>query len=474
VPQTQNQEQVAIPDLSTEAPPATTGAGLTDEELQERNLPPLRGPWVRVQRGARAISPRDEAEMQLRSIESGYSAWLGGAGLINYRSGDLGYDHLSALEAPFEVSMPMGYSGRLTIIAKPVFLDSGQADGNSVITVQQSTTAGTKLVSIPQPIGTLTTTDVTPPGQQNAFGIGGEVQLAFPHLALAGGYTPYGFLVATFTGRFQWKPGNGPFTFNFIRDPIKDTQLSYAGLRDPSGNTLGTLGQIWGGVIANQGNVQYARGDAESGFYLGAGGQYITGYHVLTNRRFDGSGGAYWRLLTSPEYGNLSIGANFFGMHYQHDLQAFTHGMGGYFSPQAYFLANVPFTWAAHSGTRWHYNIMGSLGVQAFQTDATPLWPLAVDKALETSMNNAMLPAKTSVGPNFDLRGQVAYQISPHWFAGGFFSANNSRNYDSVSAGFSVHYLFRAQPSTVAGPTGLFPIEGQHPPFDGMRPFTVP
>ena len=302
VPQTQNQEQVAIPDLSTEAPPATTGAGLTDEELQERNLPPLRGPWVRVQRGARAISPRDEAEMQLRSIESGYSAWLGGAGLINYRSGDLGYDHLSALEAPFEVSMPMGYSGRLTIIAKPVFLDSGQADGNSVITVQQSTTAGTKLVSIPQPIGTLTTTDVTPPGQQNAFGIGGEVQLAFPHLALAGGYTPYGFLVATFTGRFQWKPGNGPFTFNFIRDPIKDTQLSYAGLRDPSGNTLGTLGQIWGGVIANQGNVQYARGDAESGFYLGAGGQYITGYHVLTNRRFDGSGGAYWRLLTSPEH----------------------------------------------------------------------------------------------------------------------------------------------------------------------------
>jgi cellulose synthase operon protein C len=60
------------------------------------------------------------------------------------------------------------------------------------------------------------------------------VQLIFPHLALAGGYTPYGFLVATFTGRAQWKPGNGPFTFNFIRDPIKDSQLSYAGLRDPS------------------------------------------------------------------------------------------------------------------------------------------------------------------------------------------------------------------------------------------------
>jgi hypothetical protein len=90
-----------------------------------------------------------------------------------------------------------------------------------------------------------------------------------------------------------------------------------------------------------------------------------------------------------------------------------------------------------------------------------------VDKALETAMSNAMLPAKTLVGSNYDLRGQGAYQISPHWFAGGFLSANNSRNYSSVSAGFYVRYLFRSQPSTVAGPTGIFPTEG-------LRPFTVP
>jgi hypothetical protein len=61
----------------------------------------------------------------------------------------------------------------------------------------------------------------------------------------------------------------------------------------------------------------------------------------------------------------------------------------------------------------------------------------------------------------------MAYQISPHWFAGGFFSANNSRNYQSVSAGFFVRYMFRAQPSTATTPTGIFPT-------DGLRPFTVP
>ena len=72
-------------------------------------------------------------------------------------------------------------------------------------------------------------------------------------------------------------------------------------------------------------------------------------------------------------------------MHYANNQYAFTHGMGGYFSPQDYFLANVPFSWAGHYETNWHYNIMGALGVQAFQEDSTPLWPLAVDKPLETA-----------------------------------------------------------------------------------------
>jgi hypothetical protein len=462
-------EAAAFPADQTQAtpPPDANGTGLTDEQLQQRDLPPLRGPWIRIQRGVRQIDPRAEAEMQLRRIESGYSSWWGGAGFVNYRSGALGFDHLTVLEAPFEISMPLGYNARFTFVAKPVFLDSGQADGTSTITVQEFLAGKSSLVPIPQPIGTLTSTAINPPAQQNAVGVGGEFQLAFPHLAFAAGYTPAGFLVATFTGRAQWKPADGPFTFNFVRDPVKDSQLSYAGLRDPNGATLGTFGQAWGGVMANQGNVQFAHGDAESGFYFGLGGQYLAGYHVQTNLRFDGSGGAYWRVKTVPEYGNLSIGANFFAMHYTHNENAFTLGMGGYFSPQAYFLANLPVSWAGHYQTRWHYNVMGSFGVQGFQQSLTPLFPLAAQSAFEIALNNPMLPAKTSVGPNYDLRGQMSYQIGPHWFAGGFFSANNSRGYDSVSAGFSIHYMFRAQPSTADGPTGLFPT-------DGLRPFRVP
>jgi tetratricopeptide (TPR) repeat protein len=455
----------------------TTGTGLTDQELEQRNLPPLRGPWVRVQREGNPLSPRDEAEMQLRAIESGYSGWLGGSSLLNYRTGDPGYGQLAAIEAPFEASAPLGYHARIVVVARPVFLDSGQATGNATINVLESSISGSCLVSIQEPIGTYVgapgatscspPSSLSPPAQQNAVGLGGELQLVTPHLGLAGGYTPYNFLVSTETGRFQWRPGNGPFTLSAVRDAVKDSQLSYAGLRDPAGSTLGTLGQIWGGVVYNQGQIQFAHGDARSGYYFTAGGQYLTGYNVKDNTRIDGNGGAYWRAYTSPEYGNLSVGANFFAMHYDNNQYAFTYGMGGYFSPQGYFLANVPFSWAGHYETNWHYNIMGALGVQAYQEDSTPLWPLAVDKPLETSQNNPMLPNVTSVSANYDLRSQVAYQIGPRWFAGGYLSANNTRSYNFVSVGFFVRFMFREQPSTATAPTGLFP-------WDGLRPFTVP
>ncbi len=88
-------QQVQAPVEVPAEPEPATGAGLTDQELMQRNLPPLRGPWIRIQRDTQPLSPREEAEMQLRSIESGYSGWLGAAGIVNYRVGNPGYDQLA-------------------------------------------------------------------------------------------------------------------------------------------------------------------------------------------------------------------------------------------------------------------------------------------------------------------------------------------------------------------------------------------
>ena len=74
--------QPSAPEVPVPANPGNvTTNGVSDEELQQQNLPPLRGPWVRVQREKRVISPREEAETQLQTLESGYSPWMGGTGV---------------------------------------------------------------------------------------------------------------------------------------------------------------------------------------------------------------------------------------------------------------------------------------------------------------------------------------------------------------------------------------------------------
>jgi tetratricopeptide (TPR) repeat protein len=146
---------------------------------------------------------------------------------------------------------------------------------------------------------------------------------------------------------------------------------------------------------------------------------------------------------------------------------AFTRGAGGYFSPRAYFLANAPLSWQGNYGARWHSTVENASDMQAFQQDATPLWPLAGDKALETSQNNPMLPNLSNFSPSYDLQSQVAYQIRRHWFIGAYLAANNACNYAYPSVGSFGRYMLRQQPSTVTAPTGLFPA-------DGPRPFTIP
>ena len=167
-------------------------------------------------------------------------------------------------------------------------------------------------------------------------------------------------------------------------------------------------------MIANQGNVQFANGDARVGNLHGRRRPVSYRLQRRDQYPFDGSGGAYWRLKTVPEYGNLSIGANFFAMHYSHNEDAFTYGMGGYFSPRRTFWPTSPSPGPA-TITRWHYNIMGSPGRAGLPGNDAPLSAARRDMAYTntillpggtTTYDNLHLPAMTSVGPNYDLRAQ--------------------------------------------------------------------
>jgi tetratricopeptide (TPR) repeat protein len=402
-------------------------------------LPPLTGTAATQP----PLTPREQIEQQLAVLQGASSNWLGGTSMLDYRSGQPGYDRLAMYSGQLETSSTLGPGIRTTFILKPVLLDAGQATGTD--TIQQ---------------GTLPLTST--PYVQSAAGTAGEFQLQTANVGVRVGTTPRGFLVQNYTGGISIHPVSRHFGLELSRDPILDTQLSFAGLRDEGSVTPSFIGNTWGGVMTNSAELQIHSGDAQSGWYIQGGGQYLTGLHVATNKRIDGDGGAYWTVWHNPDFGGLVLGVNFFGMHYQRNLRYFTYGQGGYFSPGAYMLAAVPVTFNGHYGPKLHYRVTGSLGMQAFQEDSAPFFPL--DPAYQAAKGNPAYPERTSVGGNYNLETEASYPVTEHWYVGAYTDFNNSRDYASDKVGFFVRFLLRPQPlNQENGPTGLFPVQGMRP-----------
>jgi len=435
--------------------PVPQGTPPTDADLVAKSVPPLRGSYDASVVPGGPLSQRAKTELELAALEGSYSGWVGGTGYARYRSGTAGFDRLTDLEAPFEASAVLGKTVRLTVVPKAVFLNSGTIDSAFF-----QTATGTIPI-----LGTLPANALNTPAQQFASGVGGELQLTTANIGLAAGYTPYGFLVSNITGRAQWRPMGGHFTFFGDRDSVKDTQLSYAGLRDPGTISPVFAGNIWGGVISTGGGVRLDIGNERAGIYVNGGGAVLNGYHVLDNRKFEGTMGSYFRVKNWPGYGSLNMGVGFFGMHYDHNERGMTYGQGGYFSPNVYFLSSVPVTFNGYYKTNFHYTINGSIGVQTFQEDSAPYFPL--DRPLQTGSGNAFFPQNSDTGLNYAINSEAAYHVAEHWYVGGYLVANNTNNYNTVSGGFFVRYTFKPQYPTESYATGLFPTTG-------FRPLRVP
>jgi hypothetical protein len=268
-------------------------------------------------------------------------------------------------------------------------------------------------------------------------------------------------------GDARWRPGNWHFTFFGGRDPVTETMLSYAGLRDPGTATSTTPGNIWGGVVQSGGGVRFDEGNATAGLYVQLEGYDLTGYHVLQNDKFDGTMGAYFRVHVWPHVGSLNIGGTLYGEHFKYDELGETYGLGGYFSPNAYFLAAVPITFNGQYEENLHYTINGSVGVQTFQNEAETYFPL--DPTYQAGVPVAACTPvcgtqeRSNTGLNYSIDSEVSYRITDHWYVGGFLTGNNTNDYNTSSGGAFARYLFRRQVQTEEYPTGLFPVEGQRP-----------
>ena len=270
------------------------------------------------------------------------------------------------IEAPVAVSTTWKNRVRITGIAQPVYLSDGAQTSADFL-----------------PVGTLLTLPAgTPAAAQIGRGMAGALQLSTRNVDLSAGTSPVEFLVAPIVGSATLHVPRAHLTLEFVRDNVRDSELSYAGLRNPDTcHAAQVAGKVWGGVVSNLGGLDWSHGSARKGVYFTGSAGVLTGQHVQTNTEVRGDTGAYFRLLKKSSAGNLMLATNFFGMHYAQDELYFTYGQGGYFSPEYFLLGNFPLTWTGHHGRNFHYDLEGTLGAQRFHQSSAPYFPL--DPALQ-------------------------------------------------------------------------------------------
>ena len=329
------------------------------------------------------------------------------------RAGDLGIDRLIVEDGFVGGSVVGGNAIRLDVKAHGVYLFSGTPTGQSKSL-----------------FGTLS--PGTTFAQQATGGIAGELQVSTGTFGLDFGATPQEFPVQNLIGGIRFQPLGGPLTFTAMRDSVKDSLLSYAGVRDPG------TGVIWGGVVANTGTMQLEHKGSRVGGYSSVSFSYITGKNIPDN--WDASGHAGFYVVIAK---GLSIGVSATGMHYDKNLSFFSLGQGGYFSPQQYGLAAIPISWFSRH-RRFEYEIRASLGAQYIEQDSSSFFPTRLNTTPPTIGSYS---STNDVGPNYNFVARLGYRVAPHVYFDTFASANNARNYGTQTVGFSLKFLVHQLPT---------------------------
>jgi tetratricopeptide (TPR) repeat protein len=358
---------------------------------------------------------RQEIESEINAVQSRNTPFFGAGTVVTSRSGTVGFDRAITEQGNVSGSFMLGESLRVGVDFKPTFIYSGQPAATTTL-----------------PFGTLGQGSAI--ASQSAAGAAGDVQISTQNFGAMLGMTPQGFWVRNFEAGLRWKVLGGPITVQFNRSAITDTLLSYSGTYDPG------TGYVWGGVVATGGQLVGNWGGGNSGIYTQFGYDWIDGHNVANNNRISGTAGTYWKVMERPQ-GRLTVGMNLTGMHYDQNLRYFTLGQGGYFSPQSYFLFNVPIRWVGR-WERMEYSIAGSLGMQFFSEDTTPYYPL-----LSPTLASPSYPGQSKTGANYNLEFKMGYRMAPNWYIGAYVNANNTADYSSQSVGFNVRYLMMQSPS---------------------------
>ena len=408
------------------------------------------------------ISPQEEALMkEIDSLNELNRSEVTVEVTSRARSGQSGLSQLKDTEVPIEGHLSTLGLGQFGLKIIPVVLDPGNLNindpnsgglfGKNVILSQQAQFASVPLTTIAQQQGLSNIASL----DQRTSGVALSLSYELSGFKLDIGSSPIGFPLRTIVGGIRWsgQADDVSLTAELSRRSVTDSYLSYAGARD----TL--YGLSWGGVTKNGLHLDAGYNGDDGGVYGGLGYAELRGTNVEDNSMLDLGVGGYWRAYKTKN-SQLTIGVNLTTMFYKKNLQNFTYGNGGYFSPQSYYAINLPVELTGRSG-RLSYQLDAAVGVQSFRTDAAPYYPLvsADQTALELfaaanpKVNIATTYAGQShTGVQYKLAGTAEYLLSPHFALGGRLTVDNSGDFTDASALVYLRYTFEPKRGPVSFP----------------------
>ena len=371
----------------------------------------------------RADLPQPTAEQQtladvnrlMMQISDRTSSWVQGGIEIRGRDGENGLSRLTEARAPMEWStVPFG-DARFAINVAPVTLDAGTSSGDAnrrfgTGALIQGQVAQTEGVSS---LNGDTLPDVDSQGGQRQSGVELAMSLRDQYYQLDIGTTPLGTELSTLVGGAKAIAPLGDYTklsFSLERRAVKDSMLSYVGMKDSFS------GQYWGQVTQNGINIQLNYDDGDVGYYAGGGVWRYAGRNVEDSDAVKVEAGMYLRPLKADDR-ELQIGSHISYQNFEENLSYYSFGHGGYFSPQNYVSVSFPVEYTQEF-SKVSLGIGGALGYQSYSQDEANYFPgqSAMQSTLESYVRSGWAKeerysGESTDGIGYSFQARLGYKI---------------------------------------------------------------
>ncbi len=411
----------SVQDGAASSPPPTVAqpgqpVGLPTLNGEVRAKPPLDLVMAEIERGIDQAStddaPRVEASLALRG-----------------RSEPNGLPSLYDLTAPLQASYALAGYGRLQLAVTPEYLGSARSTANAA-------DFGTNPLAAPR--------SALRQGQASATGVGLDLGFSDRFATADFGATPLGFQGINAVGGVEFAPELAPgltLRATLDRRAVTDSLLSYSGERDPR------TGASWGSVTRDHGHVQLEGSAGSLTYTLGAGGGLLTGQNVRDNTQADAGAGfsiAIWRSGGQE----LRAGLDLTYAAYRRNLQNFSFGSGGYFSPQSFVAGLIPITYRQSVSPELKVSLGGSLGVQSFREASAPVFEqsglqqtLLAEARLRPGTATA-LPGTHSTGPAGGAHAGIDYRAVGNLHVGAEAGFDRTGNFTEGTGMVYARYVF--------------------------------